>query len=92
MSACVKLGKLFTARRAFLCASGHAVMVVAQFMQQDMNKLVRAKSAFGEMYKVTFIAPFDRDFQSIKDIAMSQQITFIRNKLTKISRLSADSN
>jgi hypothetical protein len=70
----VDLSEVLAARRPLLRARRHPVVVVAQFVEEDVQQLVRAEGLLGKVQDVALTRRLDRHAEAVEDVAVALDV------------------
>lgn len=90
MRPCVEFRKMLTTRRLPPGAGSHAVVMVPEFVKEDVEKLVRSECAFCEVKHMTLCSELDGHAKAVKDVAVLIDVPPVADDRAKAARLSAD--
>ena len=73
----VLLGIPFPAGRVLFGSRSHSIVMVAQFVQQNMKELIRSSGAFGELAEVLATFLLAGDAEAPQDVAMLLDVAWV---------------
>jgi hypothetical protein len=86
----VAFGEVFPADCSDLRSRCHSVVMVAQFVQENVKELVSAQGCRRKVEPMPFLGALNRHSQPVEDVAMLFDIIRMRNELAQISTMRAD--
>src|SRR5687768_4777466 len=81
---------MFSPRRTTLRPRRHAVVVVAEFVKEDVEQLVGPQCVLGEVEDVTSFGRLDRDAETVENVPVPLDVRGIRDEWGEVPGLSAN--